>query len=96
MTARAEIEEILDAQAWADRNGVDQPVYLPPNEALRTMTLPPGLKVGPTVYYHSRRECPMEDANDRLPLLGWPLIAALSFWGVIILVAVGTVRFLLG
>lgn len=42
MQGRNEVEEILEQQAWADRNGLDRPfstlaggVYLPPAEMLR-------------------------------------------------------------
>ena len=78
MQGRVEVEEILEQQALADRNGIERPVYLPPAEMLRAHEL------------KTYRDCPPDDCNDTLPLIpmGWVLLISglftVGFVGVLI------------
>lgn len=86
MTARAEIEEMLEQRAWAERAGVDyEPVYLPPATMLRDHE------------HRTYRDCPPDDCNDTLPVipLGWVLLASLAItvFGAITVAYFGTKLF---
>lgn len=76
MQGRNEVEEILEQEAWAARNGLDRPfsalerpgpVYLPPADMLRAHEL------------KSYRDCPIEYAGEEMQKFqsfGWALLAA--------------------
>jgi hypothetical protein len=75
MTARADIEDMLDEAAWRDRVGLERPTaqepgaYLPPADMLR-------------INEERYRDCPPDDAFDTIPLipLGWWLVASVGLF----------------